>query len=124
MPQTNSGDLYGISFEPGMSRADMYTVASFSQVATQPIGTKTDSGLSQPAQKTGALWYLLGFVILIFAAKFLVEHEKSGLDPKIMGFGLFNMLAATIMVIPGIAVTKIVLNKYQVKGLTDLVNIV
>lgn len=126
MPETNAGVLYGINFNPGMSMQDQLVSTGYSQAAYQPLGSNVDtaSQSAQAAAPVGAIWFLFGFIAIIFLAKFLSEREGSSINPSLMGFGLFNLVAVSLMAIPGIAVTKIIVNKYPVKGLTDLVNIV
>lgn len=87
-------------------------------------GSRADSLLNPNTQQINPLWYLLAIVILLGVLKFAMEHEKSGLDPKIVGIGVANFVVIGVMATLWIAVEKIIVNKWHVNGLTDLINLV
>lgn len=74
--------------------------------------------------KPNLLWILFALFLIVVAMKFAMEHEKSGMQPHFIGIGLWNFVAIGLMVTLFIIVEKTILNKFYVKGVTELVNIV
>ncbi len=124
MPNTVGGGSYGVSFQPGISYADQLTIGGYSDLGSQPTGAPTAPAVQAGASKTKPLYYVLAIFLLLVVLKYTSEHEKAGMEPKIVGVGVYNMFAITIMAMFGIIIFKIGFNKYQVDGMTDLVNMV
>jgi hypothetical protein len=65
--------------------------------------------------------------VVIFAALMLLKYTSNRRDdmtPSILGIGVYNFLAVTLMAIFGIVGMKVIFNKYKVPGMTELVNAV
>ena len=82
--------------------------------------TTTDVVATQP--KVSTLWYLASIVLLIVILKFAMEHEKSGMEPSFVGIGVYNFIAVGLMALLFIILAKLITNKWQVPGLTHIVN--
>lgn len=80
----------------------------------------TDKGGDEP--KVNYLWFILGIVIILAILKYASEHEKAAMEPKIVGVGVYNWVVVGILAMLFMLVTKTILNKYPIKGLTDIVN--
>ena len=126
MPVDTMGQQWGINTgSPGFSTAGQLTSSAYGPLQTggtgAPVATLTTSQNTAPVS---ALWYLLGIFIILVVLKYASEHEKAGMDPKLLGVGVWNLVAVTLLATLGIATEKILLNKYPIKGLTDLINVV
>ncbi len=125
MPQTQSGVNIPFDMGPGVGDDDMLTLSnSYADFSDNMVNANPLSvGQPMATPKVSAVWYLFGLILILIAFKFAVEHEGST-EMSFMGISVYNFLAVTLMVIPGIALFKIAVNKYYVPGLTDLVNTV
>ena len=73
------------------------------------------------SQKSVAYW------VVIFAALLILKYtanRRDDMTPSILGIGVYNFLAVTLMAIFGIVGMKVIFNKYPVPGMTDVVNAV
>lgn len=77
-----------------------------------------------PSQASNVLWTMGAVLVMLIGIKYLSEHEKSKMDVKLVGVGVYNIAIVTLMAILGLSVTKVIVNKYPVKGFTNLVNLV
>jgi len=74
--------------------------------------------------RTSALWYIFAVLLILVAIKFASEHEKSPMRDSISfaGISVYNYIVIGLMAMLFIVTAKIVFNKWQVPGLTDIVN--
>ena len=132
MPISQGGYVYPFDATGGMGDDVQATTVSdygvFAGDNVNPSAGNTDAATftnaSTVTPKTSTLWYVAGIVILLVILKYGSEHEKSGLEPKIVGIGVWNFATVGIMAILFILVIKTILNKYSVPGLTDIINAV
>lgn len=75
------------------------------------------------APKVSTIWYFFAVILLLIGLKFAVEHERTKMDFSFAGIGVYNFIVITIMALLGIITFKVILNKWQVPGLTDLINV-
>jgi hypothetical protein len=87
--------------------------------SNQATGTAVMQAATPPVNP---LLYLAVIVLFLVGIKFASEHERSGFSPTLIGVGVWNMIAVGGMALLFILCLKIVVNKYQVPGLTTLVN--
>ena len=129
MPVTKSGETYGLPLSPGVTTASMLTSGGYSNIATQANGINPDVVQSTSNQAITAgnkpvVWFLAILAFLVIA-EYARKHEKMKLDnPKIIGIGVLNWIFVTALATSGIFAFKVILNKWHVKGLTDLINVV
>jgi len=131
MPVDSAGRVYGLNASPGISTSSMLTMSN--QGADYGvIGQESDSGDYATTTVNNAsatlppanYWaYLLAIFGVLVMLKFASEHEKSGLDPKIAGIGVYNFVVVGIMSSVFIISTKVILTKYPVKGLSNLAGV-
>ncbi len=116
------GTNLGQSFIPGTTPAQSITNG---YSVSNSDGT-SNSGALQPtsAPSMAAIWYYFAIIVVIVALKWLIEHEKSGVQPAIVGISVYNWLAISLMSILGIVGFKVIVNKYNIPGLQSLVNAV
>lgn len=125
MPVSRSGQLWPIGSGSGVRPQDRLTMGSLaSQYPDIPDEGLTVNALADRADapKINYLWYVLGIVIVLVALKYASEHERSGMDPKIAGIGVYNYVVIGTMAMLFIVTGKVILNKYPVKGLTEIFN--
>lgn len=67
---------------------------------------------------------LIGLIGLLVVMKLVGESDKlaPGIQPAHLSIGGYNILAVTVTSIVGIVLLKVVFNKFQVPGITDLIN--
>lgn len=125
MPVTNSGQLYAFGVQPGMDAQDFL---SNPQGLLQPgsySGERATTYAAATAEdQPNYLWYLLGIFILLVIAKIASEHEKSGMEPAFIGIGLFNFFVVGITAMLFLLLGKVIVNKWYLKGMTELFNAV
>lgn len=126
MPVAQNGTLYpftSIGMGPSIAATTVQEYGSYDAGDITPdAGDPTT--VSPVAPKQSTLWYVGAIVVLIVALKFAMEHEKSGIQPSFVGIGAFNFAAIGLMAVLFIVVIKTIVNKYQIPGLTDVVNAV
>jgi hypothetical protein len=103
--------LWGPDGAPSAEQAPAAASASGSPAAT-----------STAAPKVSTLWYLFGVILVIVAFKWAVEHEKSGMEFSFVGISVYNWIAVGSLSFLFLVAIKVIFNKYQVPGLTDLIN--
>lgn len=64
----------------------------------------------------------VAIIVILCILKWAMEHEKSGMQPAFMGIGMYNFIAVTLMATLGILTEKAIVNKYPIKGVTNLIN--
>jgi hypothetical protein len=112
----------------GLANQDKLTQApiggrSFMSIPSNGVSADDVDGLDVVPQ-VNYLWYILAIFLLLVALKYASQHERSGMQPAIAGIGVYNYIVIGIMSMLFIITAKVILNKYQVKGLTTLVNMV
>jgi hypothetical protein len=130
MPSTRSGEYYAFQTRPGISLDDQLTNGAVGMGMALGANTQVDvestSGVAVAAtpKVAASIWITLTVVVgLLVVMKFAIEHEKSGMQPALMGIGVWNWVAVTIMATLGIVTEKALLNKYNyIPGLTEYVN--
>ena len=76
----------------------------------------------QPTSKNSVAYW-----VVIFAALLVLKYtanRRDDMTPSILGIGVYNFLAVTLMAIFGIVGMKVIFTKYPVPGMTELVNAV
>ena len=128
---TLSGQYAPIGLGWGLQAQDLMTlpVNSLNPVATPALQapdaagnidvTATDQAAAPP--RHNYLLVMLGIVVLLIVLKYASEHEKSGMQPSLVGIGLWNWIVVTIMAVLGLATAKTLVMKYPVKGLTEVI---
>ena len=125
MPVTQSGIRYPFDLTPGQSGSmSLGTVDNVFGYSGTSDNNTADVTVTPTNSNMSSIWYFLLVAAILVVIKFLVEHEKSGVQPVIMGVGVYNFIVITLIAILGIAGFKVIFNKYQVPGLTTLVNAV
>lgn len=151
MPVDTAGRVFAQSYSAGQTPVDaMATVAPFlvtyanwgghgpaKSVVDQPIQALTygdaqnSVNTTQPPVVAKRASYIAVFVsvfALLVILKMAIENEHSQVQPELMGVGVYNLVAVTIMALLGIATTKIVTNKWLkspiFRPLRDIVNLV
>lgn len=121
---TQGGRAYPMENRMGVGIQDQLTLSGTMQPMGIPTSGIEDDALfeSSQAPKVNYLWYILGVVILLAGLKYASEHEKSGMEPRIVGVGVYNWIVVGVLAMLFMLVGKTILNKYPVKGLTDLFN--
>jgi hypothetical protein len=121
MPITSQGKVYAFGTMAGMQPQDLLTVP----------GEYMDeiAGNANPAQasmvetpRVNPLYVLGALVLLLVILKIASEHEKSGMEPHLMGIGVWNFIVVGILAVLFLVASKAILNKYPVSGLTQIVN--
>jgi hypothetical protein len=128
MPVTTGGQAYAFDTSPGIRFQDQLTNANAGinmLMGDTQVDAQATAGVGTTSAKTSAsIWITLVVVLgLLIVMKFSIEHEKSGMQPALMGIGIWNWVAVTIMATLGIVTEKALLNKWNyIPGLTDYVN--
>lgn len=65
---------------------------------------------------------LVGLIGLLVVMKLLGESNSTKIQPAHIAIGGYNLIAVTVTSVIGIVLLKVVFNKFQVPGITDLVN--
>jgi hypothetical protein len=128
MPITQEGTMVPFSLGAGQSSfQDLTNPLSFisgysdSAVATN-AGVASTNSVATPKMST--VWYLFAIGLTLVVLNFAVERQNSPSQFHLIHIGLWNWIVVTLMVVLGLVTVKTLLNKYQVPGLTDLVNAV
>lgn len=134
MAVTQSGQTIAQATGPGVDMLGMLTTGSsflqgtgggqLTPAPVSPAAVATPSKI--PASASAYLGTLGAVLALLLVLKFSMEHEKSGMEPHLLGIGVWNLIAVSTMAMLGIACQKIVVNKYLpgYKPLVDIVNMV
>jgi len=129
MPSTQSGNVYpfngmagtGSDVQAALSSSFLEYGAEGTIIPEAGTPTTTDTATNTPP-KISTLWYLGSIVLLIVILKFAMEHEKSGMEPSFVGIGVYNFIAVGLMALLFIVLAKVIVNKWQVPGLTHVIN--
>lgn len=136
MALTAGGQTIPQSVGPGVGLLDMLTQGSSFMTGTgtgQLVASPAPAAPSLaaaaakvPASAAAYLGTLGAILVILLVLKFAMEHEKSGMEPHLLGIGMWNLVAVSTMAVLGIAGTKIIVNKYAsgYKPLVDIVNMV
>ena len=125
MPQNATGAIVpfdmlpGIGVAQGMASPSLFADYNGIQAEAAPA---TNPTASAPA-KVSTVWYLFAVILIAVLLKFVVEHEKSGMEVGYVHIGFYDWIAVGLMTLIFLIVVKTLLNKYPVPGLTDLVNV-
>jgi hypothetical protein len=86
-------------------------------------GTASPAPVSDPVvNKVNPLYVLGGIFVLLVILKVGSEHEKSGMEPHLLGVGVWNFVVIGIMALLFLVAGKAILNKYPIAGLTPIFN--
>jgi len=112
------------------------------ELGSGPIGASTkfslfgSSSTDPPLEPTTALGgvvqggqpspvvILLGMVALLLLLKVIGESKNTAIDPAHIHIGGYNLLGITVVSIVGIGLLKLVFNRWQVPGVTPLLNFI
>jgi hypothetical protein len=88
---------------------------------TSPIADYTGWGagisfLGQPFA------FYLGLIAFLFLLKWFGEHPNTPIDPRHIHIGGYDMMAVGVSAIVFIVGAKLLLNRYPVMGLTQVIN--
>lgn len=87
-------------------------------------GANVSGNTSTTVSSVNYLWYFAAIVAFLIVLKYASEHEKSEFQPSLVGIGVWNFVTIGIMAMLFLATMKVIVNKYHIKGVTDLVNFV
>lgn len=92
MSYFRSGQTFGQSFNRGVGTATLASKAP--QGTPPPIGTIPEAHLSPASQAAGpsTLYYLLGIALLLVLIHYAQKHEKSKMEPRLVGVGVYNVI--------------------------------
>lgn len=93
-------------------KADAATVSTASLF--QPTGVATISPV---------VW-LLGVIVLWVAFKLIGDSPKTSIEGAHIHLGAYNVGTIMLTTVAGLALLKLVFNRWQVPGATDLINFV
>jgi len=124
MPATRSGQVYpisasGMGIDTALTMSGNISGYAAGQTPEAQVFSEYDSDSSP-----NYLWYIAGVFVLLVILKIASEHERSGFNPGFMGVGFWNLAVVGIMATFWILIEKIILNKWHVTGLTEMVNAV
>jgi hypothetical protein len=91
-------------------------------------GNATNAGIQAASgPPPNVLPYIGGLIILLIILKYAMEHEKSGLDPKVLGINVANWITVTLLAIFGIVSAKAIVNRSStttgvVGGIKSIIN--
>ena len=118
----------GVGFLDQLTQADSFLTGTGTGTlqAAPAAPAKSPSAIKLPASASAYLGTLGAVLVLLLVLKFGMEHEKSGMEPHLLGIGVWNIMVVSIMAVLGISTTKIIVNKYAAnyKPLVDIVNMV
>ena len=126
MPALQDGTVFAFGTMPGMTPQDYDSNEPSMQYDTD-VSVTGSQPPNQPqahvaTPRANYVAYLIGIAVFLIVLKFASEHEKYGIDPKIGGIGAWNFVVFGIMAQLWFVGTKVIFNKWQVKGITDIVN--
>lgn len=110
---------------PGMGALDLATMSDqgFDAMPGTSVSASVSSNIAaQTGPTPNYLWYLFGVVVLLVVLKWASEHERSEMQVRLVGIGMWNFVATGLMAALFIFVAKVTLNKYPVKGITPIFN--
>jgi hypothetical protein len=102
-------------------------IDSLSTVGGSSLLASTQTAASIPTSGTSVLGGVSPFlwigvvVVLLVIIKVAMEHEKSGLDPSILGVGTANFIVVGLMATLWIWFEKLIV-KWPIPGFTQMVN--
>ena len=129
MPQTQSGNVVALSTQPGVDAWGQMTQVPINDGT--PNGTVTGSGMALSGSSTGnptsannpnTVYYLIGFILCLVAAKYFTEHESSKMNVHFVGIGVYNWAAIGLMSVTFIVAFKSIFNLHYVKVISEIFN--
>lgn len=130
MPITTQGQVYPLQSIQGVGIAQALTIPGNASSFIS-VGTPADSGVITPTvvpassptvlPQANYVYYLLGIIVLLAVLKYASEHEKSDMDPRIAGIGMYNFVVIGIMAMLFNVSAKVIFAKYPVKGISQIV---
>lgn len=122
MPIDASGRVYafGTSGFGVQDRLTRSTMNSSAGVFT-PQGAETVAGDDAPEVNT--VGYLIAAFVLLVILKYATEHEHANMQVELVGISVWNWISIGLMSTLFIVSFKTILNKYPIKGITQLVNV-
>jgi hypothetical protein len=132
MPVNQQGQEYPLTAYPGYSLNDALTSSSGADLFVVP-GTSADSQyLASPTPVATSsttpniapanyAYYIVAIILLLGVLKFATEHEKSDMDPKFVGIGVYNFFAVGIMSMLFLVIGKVAFAKYPVPGISQII---
>lgn len=118
MAITTEGRPYALGAHYGNNIQDNLTLAR----ATLPNSIPMQGDVSPAKEGPNRLWIVGAIVALIIILKYATEHEKAGMDTKLVGIGVWNFIAIGLMAMLFLVVMKTINNKYPIVGLSDVIN--
>lgn len=131
MPTAADGSYYPLQASPGMGLSSQMVSPSNlsfnsgtdpSMAILDPITTQPNSA-STSVQMPSANYtmYIIGIVVLLIVMKFASEHEKSKMDPKIVGIGVWNFMSVGILATLFLVGMKVIMAKYPIPGIAQII---
>jgi hypothetical protein len=125
MPVDQTGRSWSFSQGGWIGNQDKQTssTSDFEVAAVPGLNASSSQSANTPSYTVYLAWIGVLFLLLVIA-KFVQDHDKSGIEPKMTGVNVHNLIVDTGLVAFGFIALKIVVNKYLsgVKPLADLVN--
>ena len=133
MAVDTAGRIFPLSPNPGMSVAAALTMPG-GQGGYVPTGTPADAGVITPVVSADNMPsatasqhvsnytpYILGIVALLVVMHFASEHESMGLEPAHTRISVYNFFSVGIMSMFFIFGAKVIMAKYPVPGIAQIV---
>jgi hypothetical protein len=117
--QTKSSQSIGQNLTPFFGVTDAVVVAGNANMDTaQPGGQPTLSTSSTGSNQV--LYVFAGFFIFLLLLKYASEHEKAGMDPRILGIGVWNFVTVGTLAMFWFVLWKVIVNKYSASWLAPI----
>jgi hypothetical protein len=111
-------------YSPWSSEAGSTTHANLAGFGFDRNSIASMGGVLQQNFLGEPLWFYAGLIAILGAWKFIGEHENSNINPAHLHIGGYNLVGVTVTAIVGIVLLKMLVNRWQVPGLTQLINAV
>lgn len=80
--------------------------------------------LSAVGETPSPITVLIGAIGLLLVLKVIGELSETAIKPAHMSIGGYNILAVSVTAIVGIAILKLIFNRWQFPGITPLINFI
>lgn len=124
-----NGQIIPTGFSDGIWGPDLAstTVAASENVASAggdslPASDNTVNPTASALSAKSALVYLGVIIVILILLRFMRDDERTEKKEDLLPVNVYNVLIITGSAIVGLAIVKIAVNKYNVPGLTTLVN--